>query len=503
MSAVGEWLPSGDLDDNAAVTVAANELGARAARGTAAALISQIVSAAIYAASSIALARLLSPEDFGVFAISFAVVGVLEIAQHGGLIVPLVQTRTLTQSQLATLFWFCAGVGALQAACGLIAAPLVSWLYADPRLTAPIASLAAGCLVTGLTTTQLAVMRRRMHFGRLAVLEVSAVAGGAIVAVASARLGAGYWSLVYLQVARQVLLCGLLLIAGDVRWPRFGRAEIAPLVRFGRTMVAFEAVGFANSKLDNLILGWFAGPGALGFYTKAYEFILLTTNQIKGPIDNVVHATLSRVQDDPRRFQRSVLTGSLLTASIAVPLMVFVATHAPLVFAILFGQKWLPSAAIFRALMPGALVMTITASVGWIFVSLGRAERQLPFAMMTSVLTVIAFFVGAHWGAFGVAVAFSVCRLALSVPTLMFTCAGTPVDWFSIVRASARPLAASAVAALASSALAPILTGNLVSFAILTSVFAACYAASWLALPGGVSLMREQLVFVQGVYRNV
>ena len=113
MSAVEERLSSAEMDDNASLTSAPGRLGAQAARGTAAALSSQVLLTGIYAASSLALARLLSPEDFGVFAIAFAVIGVLEIAQHGGMIVPLVQTQSLQHSQMATLFWFCAAVGAV------------------------------------------------------------------------------------------------------------------------------------------------------------------------------------------------------------------------------------------------------------------------------------------------------------------------------------------------------------------------------------------------------
>lgn len=498
MSAIEELHPSAAIDDSAGVAAAPTGLSGQAARGTAAALASQMVMAGMYAASSLLLARLLSPEDFGVFAIAFAVVGIVEIAQHGGMIVPLVQTRSLTQAQLATLFWFCAAVGALQTVCGWLAAPLAGWLYADSRITAPIAVLALGFLATGLTTTEVALMRRRMRFGRLAVLEVSAVAVAATVAVVSAWYGAGYWSLVYLQLTRQFLLVGLLLLAGaGVPRPRLRRAEIAPLVRFGRVMVAFEAVGFANAKVDNLIVGWFAGPAALGLYAKAFEILFLTTSQINLPIGNVVHATLSRLRNDSMRYRELLERFVLLSTSLAVPLIAFIAVHAPLVVVVLFGEKWLPSASIFRALAPGALVMTISASVGWIFMSLGRAQRQLPWALSTSAVTVIAFLIGARWGALGVAVAFSTSRVLLLIPTLVFTCHGSGVAWLSILRAAARPMGASAVAALVSSSIAQFLPIGFWSLLLLTGVFAASYVACWIVPPGGISLIREQLVFAR------
>ena len=491
------------MDDNASLTSAPGRLGAQAARGTAAALSSQVLLTGIYAASSLALARLLSPEDFGVFAIAFAVIGVLEIAQHGGMIVPLVQTQSLQHSQMATLFWFCAAVGAVLTACGWLLAPLAGWIYADSRVTAAIAVLAIGFVATGLTTTEVALMRRRMQFARLAVLEIASVGGAAAIAIVAAWLGAGYWSLVYLQVFRQVLFSGMLLvIAGRVPSPRLRRAEIAPLVQFGRVMVAFEAVGFANAKIDNLIVGWFAGPIALGFYAKAFEILLLTTSQISLPIGNVAHATLSRVQDEAARYRESLARFVLLSTSFSVPLITFVATHAPLVVVVLFGEKWLPSASIFRVLAPGALAMTMSASVGWIFVSLGRANRQLPWALGTSAITVIAFVAGARWGAFGVAVALSATRVVLLIPTLVFTCHGSPVQWFTIVRAAVRSMAASAIAALISSGVAQLIPAGFWSLSLVTCVFAACYVACWIVQPGGIVLMRQQLAFARAGYRH-
>jgi len=504
LTAVVDVVPSSGLDDNAAVTTTA-AIAARAARGTVAALVAQAMTAALYVIASLVLARLLSPDDFGVFALAFAVVAVVNIVQHGGLLLPLVQTRTLSRSQLASVFWFCAAVGVGQAGLGGILAPIVAWLFRDPRLTAPIVVLALGYVATGLTTTETALMRRRMEFGRLAMMEVTTVCIAVAVAIGAAWLGAGYWSLVLLQVARQFAFCAVLLIAtGGVPRPRLHIADLAPLLQTGRVMVVFEAVAFLNTRVDNLIVGWFAGPATLGFYAKAYEFVVLISNQIYGPIGSVVHATLSRVQDDARRFEMSVRRGVLLTTSIAAPFFICLAAHAPLVVAVLFGEKWLPSAPLVRALAPGAMTMAITASVGWIFASLGTAQRQLPWAVMSSIATVTAFAAATPWGALGIALAFSGCRVLLLVPSLIFTCQSTPVAWHALLGVAARPVAASALAALVSRTTAASLVAaeNFPSFCLVMSVFAACYVAAWTLLHGGPRYVREQLAFAASVWRH-
>jgi PST family polysaccharide transporter len=104
-------------------------LATRAIRGTAAGFVSQGGKFALNFGVAVVLARLLSPEDFGLFAIAFAVTGFLEFAKDGGMVVPVIQSESLSSEQLDTLFWFNSGVGLLVTLAGFIAAPIVGRLY--------------------------------------------------------------------------------------------------------------------------------------------------------------------------------------------------------------------------------------------------------------------------------------------------------------------------------------------------------------------------------------
>lgn len=477
-------------------------LPVRATVATAAAFASQAISFVCYAVVSIVLARLLSPEDFGLFAIAFAVTSVFDIARDGGMVVPLVQTRTLTSAQLDALFWFNAAIGAGLTLIAWLTAPAVGWLYADARVAPIIAALAIAFLFAGVSTTELALLRRQLRFWRLAVCEVAALAVAAALALVVASRGGRYWALVCLHLSRQILL-GLLLVlaAGRLPPPTLQWKAIAPLARFGRTMMAFEVIGYLNTRIDNLIVGWFAGPVALGFYAKAFELLLLPVNQVNLPLGHVVHATLSRLQDDPRRYRLSLQRGLLLGASLGMPLIAFLFGHAALVIGVVLGAQWLPSAPIFRALAPAAFLMTVTAGVGWIFTSLGRAERQLPWAIVTTALTVAAFVVGAQWGALGIAIAFSACRAVLFIPTLIFTCHRSPVSWVDVLRAVARPAAASLIALVVSTRVGPLADGPW-ALAVVGTVFAITYLTCWMALPGGVPLVRDHVLLGRSLYRS-
>lgn len=271
-------------------------LNVRAARGTAAAFASQALKFALNFGVTVTLARLLTPEAFGLFGIAFAVTGFWEFAKDGGMIVPVVQRETLEPDQLAALFWFNAGLGLLVTLVTMLVSPLVGRLFADDRLVPITAALALVFLAGGLSTQHAALLRRQLRFTALASCELVALALASVIAVVSAARGAGYWSLVYFQLARELLQTVLVIAATRwiPRWPeRWG--EIGPLVRFGSLMMVFDLLGYLTFKLDNVIVGWALGPAALGLYDKAYQLLLLPANQIGLPLSGVVHATLSRL----------------------------------------------------------------------------------------------------------------------------------------------------------------------------------------------------------------
>ena len=459
--------------------------------------VSQAFHFALTVGAGITLARLLTPEDFGVYAIAFAVTTLLEFAKCGGIVVPVIQSQTLTEDQLDTLFWFSAAAGIAVTLCAVLVAPFVAHVFDDTRLVAVISVLALTFVLDGFATQHTAILRRSLRFTRLAACELSALAVASAAGIFAAGQGAGYWSLVYLALTREVVL--LTLVVAATRWrPRWPErwANIAPLIRFGGLMMAFEVLGYLTFKVDNLIVGWYLGAATLGFYDKAYQFLLMPSTQITLPLSNVVHATLSRLQTDPARFRAYLERALLLAASLGMPLAAFLYGHAAIIIEQLLGPRWLPSLPIFQALAPAAFVMTITASVGWISLALGRARRQLPWTAAATALTICAFLVGVRWGAVGVAAAFSVVRVGMLVPTLRYTCAGTGLKWQALLSTAVRPACAS-IGALLLSAMA----GEMFALSVWTLprnalIFAAAYSTLWVLMPGGRLLMRENLQLV-------
>jgi hypothetical protein len=158
--------------------VAYENLGYLEIRGSFAALAAQAVQLLLYTGTAIALARLLTPQDYGLFGIAFGIIAFLGIAKDAGLIAPVIQSQTLTRSQLDTLFWFTAAGGLLLTFAALAAAPLVGWLFSEARLVPVTMALALTLLAGGLSTQHRALLRRQMRFSTLASCEALAAAAG-------------------------------------------------------------------------------------------------------------------------------------------------------------------------------------------------------------------------------------------------------------------------------------------------------------------------------------
>jgi O-antigen/teichoic acid export membrane protein len=177
------------------------DLYRRAARSGAATLTSQGCILIIQFASTVVLARLLTPADYGLFAIVFAVVTFAALFKDLGLPLATVQRAEITHEQISTLFWINLSVGCALAAATALFAPVVAWAYREPRLAWATVAMSTTFLFTGLASQHRALLRRHLSLTLLSAIEVVSFFVGAIFAVVAALAGARYWSLVVLQLA--------------------------------------------------------------------------------------------------------------------------------------------------------------------------------------------------------------------------------------------------------------------------------------------------------------
>lgn len=448
-------------------------------------------------ASAAALARLLDPEAFGLVAMSGAALLILGEFSDLGLPQAAVQRAEISHAQASALFWINAAAGLAATLLGGLAAWPLALFYGDPRVTPIVAALSLGFLIAGLGAQHQALLRRRMRFGTIAAISLASTAGGAGVGIAAAAGGAGAWSLVLLTLATSLLRTASLW--GLSRWTpsRPARAEgVGAMLRFGGLVTGANLLAALVRAADAVLIGRFVGAVPLGFYTSARRLLLVPVVQINAPLTSVAIPALSRLQHDPPRFRRFYAAGIAGIAAAASPVVLLAAVLAPELVGVVLGPGWEASVPIIQALSPAALLASLNMVTSWVYLPLGRVDRQFRWQAIRSVVTLIALPIGLPWGAFGVAVAFSASACLLRVPAILYCLHGTFLSIRDVLGAVWRPLLAAAVAAAATMLAAGPLRARLDAMpaAVLGlggGIFLASYFAAWIAVPGGIGRIRE------------
>ncbi|MBA2356488.1 MAG: lipopolysaccharide biosynthesis protein [Acidobacteria bacterium] len=397
------------------------DLGARSARSGAITVTTQLAKFCLMLITTVILARLLRPADYGLIGMVTVLTGFIALFKDIGLSSATVQRPTITHSQVSTLFWLNVLLGGATMLVAMAMAPVIAHFYREPRVTAITIGLACTFLINGFAVQHQALLQRRMQFGALAAIDIVATCGSAAVAITLARRGHGYWSLVMAQVATAMIaLAGVWLAS---RWRpsvRLDLAKVTSLVAFGRNLTGFHIVNYFARHLDNALIGRFWGPFQLGIYDKAYQILLLPIGQINAPITAVAMPALSRLVSEPDAYRRAycrILEKVILLTMPGVALMVLTADWLVM---IVLGPTWAQVTPVFVLLGLSAPVAAICDTTGWLFVSQGRTRDMLTWGLIGSGLIVTGIAAGVPWGGVGVAATYSATMVLLVAPLLFW-----------------------------------------------------------------------------------
>jgi O-antigen/teichoic acid export membrane protein len=473
------------------------ELKRRSVLGSVVSLASQGLRWILSLASIAILARLLTPEDFGLVAMVYAIIDFAELCMDLGLGTATIQAPQITSRQASTLFWLNLALSGVITTAIAAAAPLISLLYHEPRLTQLVLVLSLGFVIMGLGMQHRALLNRQMRFGALSGIELTALAASTFVAIAAAWFGLRYWSLVLRHFVYITIGCaGAWLISGwRPQLPSRG-SGIRGMLAFGANLTGFYFLQYFARNMDRVLLGWYATTRQVGLYDRICHLALVPVMQITWPLTRVAIPALATLRNDPQRYRRYYRRGLLLVATMGMPAVAFLFVAVEDVIRFMLGPNWLEAAPVLRALAPAAFATTFSVATTWVYNSLGRADRQLRWGILTSASTIAGFIIGVHWGAVGVAAAMSIvtCCLTLGPPGIAYCYRQSPLKMTDILAALWRPLAAATGAALSLYLTANLIPTGQNAFLRLLSdaaIYIPCYILLWCLLPNGMTLVRE------------
>lgn len=471
----------------------------RAARGVFWSAIQNWGSGLLSMAVFLVLARLLKPEAFGLVALASAFTAFLAVFLNQGFAQAIIQRVDVQPGHLDTAFWINVLIGIVLTGVGIAAASLLAHIYHEPRLTPIIRWLALGFLIGAFSNTQGALLQRRLAFKTLAIRKLVASVAGGCVGIGMAISGFGVWSLVGQNLVGN--LVGVVVLWQASKWrPGFNVSakHAKDLFSFGVNILGVEILNFVSRRSDDLLIGYFLGPTALGYYTLAYGLLLRILQVLTQTVGSVTLPTFSRLQDSLDQMRHAFLTATRMSSLVAFPAFMGVAALAPELVHGLLGEKWAPSIPVMRILPFVGILFSVYYFNGSVVMACGKPSWLLGLRILGAVSYVAALLVVVHWGIVAVAAAFVLLAYLFSPISLWFLHKLIGLELPTYLRQFVAPLTGSMVM-VAGVTGAKLLVAQWVnlqaSLAICILVGAVLYALSILTLAPG--LPREALELVR------
>jgi polysaccharide transporter, PST family len=384
-------------------------------------MLSQGLRMVLQFATTLILARLLMPEDFGVFAMMLPVAGLVALLQDFGLHQSLVQKEKITHDQINAIFWINFSISMALAVLLVLCSPLVGAFYGEPRLVPLVAGWSAMLIIGSLSFGQYAMLSRVFRFRTLAMIEMTCAISSSVGSILIAYIWASYWALWWSGII-SVATWGALTYATK-SWsptrPKRG-VDLDGMLSFGLNLLGHHGAEYVSRNLDTILIGRTLGGNILGFYDRAYKLLLYPLENLAGPANRVMVPILSRLNNDPAAFRRAYVQVSGILNLAIMPGMAVAIGCSEHVVRILLGEKWMASAPIFHWLGFAGLFQPFISSVGFMLIAQGRSRELMITSVSSSCVTAVGFIIGLNWGVVGVAAAYACAECLYRTPLLCY-----------------------------------------------------------------------------------
>ena len=424
-------------------------IGRKAGRGLRWSLVGNLVTKIGSFAMGLVLARLLTPADFGVYAIALAATQFVMNVKDVGIIAATVQWRGKLEDMAPTATALAFVFSTALYGVFWVAAPAFADLAGDAEAAPVVRMLTAIILVEGVTAVRAGALMREFRQDKLMLANMIGLAANASLAITLAARGAGPYSFAGGQLAGSVVT-GILIIAWTRMPWRLGMdfTIAKSLMRFGVPLAASLAVEAVLMNVQFIIIGRMLGPTDLGEYLLAFNISTWALSVISSAVRYVSIAGFSRLSEQDigtlsAGVQRSV---PLLTMSV-VPITVLSGALAGPLVAVLYGAQWGPAAAPLRFLMVLTLVRILTSFALDILMGAGATRSALWVNLGWAVAVIPALWFGTDLGGIrGAAIAHAVVGLLVAIPLALFALHRIGVQLAPLAPAVVRPLLAGALA---------------------------------------------------------
>lgn len=355
---------------------------------------------------TVILARVLSPDDFGLMGVALLSMSALETFSQTGFSQALVQKQEDTDEYLDTAWTIQVIRGFVLASILFLGAPLVGQFFGEPAATMLVRVLGLSELLKGLTNIGVVYFSKQLDFQKQFIYQISGILADLAVAIPIALVLRSVWALAFGLLAGNLVRCVASYIIDPYR-PRlqFNEGQVRELFGFGKWILGSSILVFLITQGDDVFVGKLLGTTMLGFYQMAYKISNMPATEITHVISQVTFPAYSKLQDNISKLGEAYLKVLQLTAFLSFPIAGLIFALAPDFTQIFLGEKWMPMVPAMQVLVLAGLVRSIAATTGPIFQAVGRPKIDTRWQVVRLFAIALPIYPCiTRWGIFGVSI---------------------------------------------------------------------------------------------------
>jgi len=379
----------------------------------------QILGQLLTWGSTFVVIRVLSPSDYGLFAMTQVVLVLLNMLNGYGLASALIQRGDASRHAQRQLFGMLILLNLALAAIQFGCAPFAAAYYRQPMVADLLRVQALLYVATPFIALPYALLSREMDFRKQAQVNFASGIAGAVTALVGAWAGLGVWTLVAAPIALfAVRAIGMTWAANALMWPSFDFRGAGDIARYGGVMATGQIFWFLQSQADVFIAGRLFDPHMLGIYTTSLFLTQIFVSKFVPPLNEVAFSAYARLKDDRAAVAAAFVKSARVIFVVAMPFYLGLAVTARPLVEVVLGPKWIEAAPVVHWLALAMPMMTLQTLYAPASDACGRPGISAQNGATGALLLPAAFLIGVHWGVMGLIAAwFAAYPLYLAIST--------------------------------------------------------------------------------------
>jgi O-antigen/teichoic acid export membrane protein len=338
---------------------------------------------------TIALARLLVPQDFGIITLALVIIKLIQVFVDFGIAPALIQKKEISREEYNFAFTVLLGISIILFFLLFFFSGFIASLIGNNHVSEVLKYLSFVVTISAANFLPYVILNRSLSFKKIAISEMFSTLGYGIITVTLAFILRNVWCFVFGIIGEQVIL-GVLLWTYSRYKPAFKitLASYRPLFKFSSSVFLTRFLNFFNLNMLFLLINKFFGSTVLGYFSLAYQIIDLPTQRIAKNIMKVLYPILSKLQDQREEYKALLLKTMFLLSLIVLPIFTLLFVLAKPFVIIFYGEKWMTAVPFIQILCVLGLIRSLWTSISMVSMSLGKPRFEMFLNLSVALLVV-------------------------------------------------------------------------------------------------------------------